>query len=239
MLLIPGSPLSPASEHPLDNPIWHALRTGNQALTRGDESVLVFPRDVGAFAGLAEYTPANLGRLHELTPAGEVVILFTPAAIAPPAGWRVNLHRDLLQLVYPHAAAPVAPADHLVALGEADVPAMLALTALTKPGPFLSRTIDFGGYYGVKHGGELVAMAGQRLQPSPYTEVSAVCTHPDYLGRGYAGQLVCYQLVRILAQGRVPFLHLYEDNTPAYRLYLKLGFVRRGLLQVYVLEKLA
>ncbi|QIX62694.1 GNAT family N-acetyltransferase [Hymenobacter sp. BT18] len=226
-------------EHPLDNPIWNALITGNQPLAIGGELARVLPRDVGAFAGLAEYSPRAFARLHELSPAGAPTILFTAEPITLPPGWQQRLHRELLQLVYPHAEAPVVESSHLVALQEEHIPAMLALTALTSPGPFLARTIAFGDYYGIFRDGQLVAMTGQRLQPSPYTEISAVCTHPAYLGHGYANQLVRHQIGRILAAGHTPFLHVYEDNLPAYPLYQKLGFQLRKRLRVYVLEKQA
>ncbi|RTQ46317.1 GNAT family N-acetyltransferase [Hymenobacter gummosus] len=224
-------------EHPLDNPIWNALLTGNAPLAIGDELARVLPRDVGAFAGLAEYSPRAFARLHELTPANGPVILFTAGPVELPAGWQPRLHRELLQLVYPQPAAPAVDTSQLVALHEQHVPAMRALTALTNPGPFLPRTIAFGNYYGIFHEGQLMAMAGQRLQPAPYVEISAVCTHPAHLGRGYAAQLLRHQLGLIQRAGRTPFLHVYEDNLPAYPLYLKLGFELRQRLHVYVLEK--
>ncbi|WP_180754582.1 GNAT family N-acetyltransferase [Hymenobacter sp. DG01] len=226
-------------EHPLDNPIWNALRTGNQSLAIGDELAWVLPRDVGAFAGLADYSPQAFHCLHELSPVGAPTVLFTPEPISLPPGWQLLLHKELLQLVYPHLEVPAVDSSNVVALQEPDVPAMLALTSLTNPGPFLPRTIDFGGYHGIFQDGQLVAMAGQRLQPSPYTEISAVCTHPAYLGRGYGHQLVRYQLGHILAAGNTPFLHVYEDNVPAYALYQKMGFQLRKRLHVYVLEKQA
>jgi predicted GNAT family acetyltransferase len=185
---------------------------------------------------MPDNSPRALAHLHELSPAGAPVVLFTPAPIAVAPGWKLLLHKELLQLVYPLPEAPAVDSSTLVALQEQDVPAMLALTALTNPGPFLPRTIAFGGYYGIFQS-QLVAMAGQRLQPSPYTEISAVCTHPEHLGKGYAHQLLCHQLGLILAAGRIPFLHVYEDNTRAYALYQKLGFVLRRQMHVYILEK--
>jgi predicted GNAT family acetyltransferase len=225
--------------HPLDNPIWHALRTGNEHLAIGDELARVLPRDIGAFAGLAEYAPPAWRRLHELSPAGAPTVLFTAEPLVLPVGWQLLLHRELLQLEYPQPEAPAVVDERLVALQDSDVPAMLALTALTNPGPFLPRTLAFGGYYGIYQAGQLVAMAGQRLRPAPYVEISAVCTHPAHLGRGYAGLLVRHQLSRLLAAGQTPFLHVYEDNTTAYALYQKLGFRLRKRLHVYVLEKQA
>jgi predicted GNAT family acetyltransferase len=223
-------------EHPLDNPIWHALQTGNQALALGDHQARLLPRDIGAFAGLADYSPSAFARLHELAAPAAPTVLFTANPIAVPVGWKLLLHRELLQLVYPLATAPAIDNPNLVALREEDVPAMLDLTALTNPGPFLPRTIAFGEYYGIYEDGQLVAMAGQRLQPLPYAEISAVCTHPGHLGKGYANQLMRLQLSRILAAGCTPFLHVYEDNTNAYALYQKLGFRLRKPIHVYVIE---
>lgn len=224
-------------KHPLDNPIWNALQTGNQALAVGDELVRGFPRDVGVFMGAADYSASSLTSLYERAPVEGPTVLFTAEPLVLPSGWQVQLHKELLQLVYPQAEVPAVDARRLVALQEKDVPAMLALTALTNPGPFLPRTIALGGYYGIFQDDQLVAMAGQRLQPEPYTEISAVCTHPEHLGKGYARLLVQHQLSRILAAGHTPFLHVYEDNTAAYALYRKLGFVLRRPLHVYVLEK--
>lgn len=196
---------------------------------------------MGAFAELAATSPEAFARLHELAPPAAPVVLFTAAPLSLPASWQLLLHKELLQLVYPLPTAPPPPlaAPGPVALHEADVPAMLALTALTNPGPFLPRTIDFGGYYGFFHNGQLVAMAGQRLQPLPYVELSAVCTHPEHLGQGYAHRLLLHQLSGMLAAGHTPFLHVYEDNAPACALYYKLGFELRRRLHVYVLEKRA
>jgi predicted GNAT family acetyltransferase len=114
---------------------------------------------------------------------------------------------------------------------------MLALTQLTKPGPFLTKTIDFGDYFGFFSEGKLVSMAGSRLSPSPYTEVSAVCTHPNFLGQGISKKVMPFVLHAIQQRGKIPFLHLYPDNTPALRLYTSLGFVSRAMLRVYLLEK--
>ncbi|WP_167855055.1 GNAT family N-acetyltransferase [Hymenobacter wooponensis] len=225
------------NHHLLDNPIWNALCTGNLSLSIGDKLARVMPRDMGAFAGLAEYSPEAFSRLHALSPSGAPTVLFTPEPLVIPVGWKLHLHKELLQLVYPLAEAPPVDNTGLVALQETDVPAMQALTALTNPGPFLARTIAFGGYFGIFQHRQLVAMAGQRLQPSPYTEISAVCTHPEYLGRGYARQLVQHQVRYILAAGNTPFLHVFEDNSRAYALYQQLGFRLRKQLHVYVLEK--
>ena len=135
---------------------------------------------------------------------------------------------------------PIAQAGATIQhLGEADVPAMLALTALTKPGPFLQHTIDFGNYVGIYEHGELVAMAGERLHLKGYIEVSAVCTHPDHLGKGYAAQLMTYSCEQIMKQGNIPFLHVKTDNLRAIRKYEQLGFTKRADFYFAVVKKKA
>ncbi|OUJ74768.1 GNAT family N-acetyltransferase [Hymenobacter crusticola] len=224
-------------EHVLDNPIWNALTTGNEHLAVGNGQARYLPKDIGAFAGLSNYSESAFASLHEIAPDGAPTVLFTAGAVSIPTGWKILVQKDLLQMVYPQPAAPALGHSELVALHNQDIPAMIALTALTNPGPFLTRTIEFGSYYGIFRDGQLVAMAGQRLQPTPYTEISAVCTHPNYLGKGYANQLLRHQIGLILAAGRIPFLHVFADNTNAWGLYEKLGFQTRKQLQVYVLEK--
>ena len=189
------------------------------------------------FAGLKNNSKSDLHALHALLPDKSLVVLFMPEESAIAAGWHIALKKELLQMVYSQQNSSIAKDTELIPLQDKDVPAMLALTALTNPGPFLDRTIAFGNYEGIFNGNNLVAMAGQRLQPDPYTELSAVCTHPDYSGMGYAAKLVRSQIQKILAVSRIPFLHVYPDNTAACRLYEKLGFRTRRQMLVYVLEK--
>lgn len=221
----------------LDNPIWHALQTGNQYLATGTEQAQYIRRDAGAFAGMPHNNIEELEALHGMIPKGEVVVLFTTGEIEIPGIWKTQLNRSLLQLAHMGPLRPFSAAGLIQPLSEALIPEMVALTALTKPGPFLPRTIDFGNYEGIFENGKLVAMAGQRLQPGCYTEVSAVCTHPQALGKGYAGLLLQSQVHHIKAMGRIPFLHVYPENTRAVALYQRLGFELRKEMRVYVLER--
>ena len=223
--------------HILDNPIWNALITSNTHLAYGSEQAKYLKREVGIFAGLKTNSESDLSNLQLLIPERSLVVLFTPEELSIQAGWQVVLQKAIFQMVYEQVDSPRVDDQELVRLHEQDIPAMLNLTALTKPGPFLSRTIEFGHYEGIYKGNNLVAMAGQRLQPDPYTEISAVCTHPDYTGKGYAAKLVCSQISQITTVSRIPFLHVNTNNTAAYRLYESLGFQIRKSMLVYVLEK--
>jgi predicted GNAT family acetyltransferase len=133
--------------------------------------------------------------------------------------------------------APAKAPFEVVALQEADAPQMLALATLTRPGPFSSATHRLGDFIGVKQDGVLVAMAGERMKPDGYTEVSGVCTHPDHRGQGYASGLMAIVARRILDRGETPFLHAYATNTGAIQLYEGLGFIIRRTVILTVLKR--
>lgn len=139
-----------------------------------------------------------------------------------PVGWEVTFDLAGVQLVDDSVAA--APDDEAVRLGPADVPEMLDLVARTQPGPFLPRTVELGTYLGIRRGGALVAMAGERLHPPGWTEISGVCSDPAFSGAGLAGRLVRAVAHGIRERGETPFLHAAATNTNAVRLYERLGF---------------
>jgi predicted GNAT family acetyltransferase len=117
-----------------------------------------------------------------------------------------------------------------------NVPAMIELARLTEPGPFQLRTIELGAFFGIFHGDGLMAMSGQRLSLPGFVEVSAVCTHPEARGRGYAPALMSRVMEHIRAQGKTPMLHSFSDNAPAIAVYRSLGFVFRRNFQLAVLR---
>ena len=217
--------------------MWNAAITGNSSIANGTETVKYFNRDMALFFGMKEFTEDNFRQLYGLTPFDELVATFTEAEIVVPANWKVIIKKEILQMVYEQAYPADEDTSSLIPLQDKDILAMLDLTALTKPGPFFPRTIDFGNYEGIFDGGQLAAMCGQRLQPDPYSEVSAVCVHPDHLGRGYAKLLIRNQLRKISKVARIPMLHLYADNVAACRLYENMGFTIRKQLLVYMMKK--
>lgn len=152
-----------------------------------------------------------------------------PAAVPPGAA---VAQRALCHQMIAEHLTPGDSAFEIVKLTEADAPEMLALATLTKPGPFFVRTHRLGDFVGVKQGGRLAAMAGERLRLPGYTEVSAVCTHPDFRGRGYAAGLMSVVTQAIVARGEIPFLHVYDRNESAIRLYENLGWRRRRAVTV-------
>jgi ribosomal protein S18 acetylase RimI-like enzyme len=225
-----------SNDHILDNPIWNALQTGDRTHAWGNEMVKGIDRSMGAFVGMVDQSEDAWRSLWELVPAGSVAVMFTTNKLDVPSNWKIGLERVLLQMVHVQEANSSSSNDLIRDIGEEDIPAMLTLTQLTKPGPFFQRTIDFGHYQGIFENGELVSMAGQRFKPDPFTEVSAVCTHPGSLGKGYAGKLIASQVSMIRNSGRIPFLHVYPDNKSAISLYRKLGFEVRKEMLVYVIS---
>ena len=153
-----------------------------------------------------------------------------------PAEFQVILAETGEQMIGTPADIPAGHVE-ILTLGAADVAEMMALTALTKPGPFSARTHELGTFLGIRVGGELVAMAGERMKPADYTEMTAVCVHPDHRGNGY-GQILLSAISRqIVARGEIPFLHVFTSNTSAIALYRRQGMEIRRQLHVTVLQK--
>lgn len=220
---------------PLDRPVWHTLTTRHAALAVGDAHAWRIDPRIGPFAAAADASAASLDALAAL--AGEDELWLIEADPLPhPAGVRVVRHAVLDQMVAEEVETPTASFEILM-LGEDDAADMLALATLTEPGPFRDRTHRLGGFVGVRDRGRLVAMAGERMKVPGFTEVSGVCTHPDYRGRGYAAQLMRAVAARILARGEAAFLHVYPSNAGAIALYRSLGFRRRAAIDMTVIVK--
>lgn len=213
----------------LDNPVWASLSGAHAHLAEGSGAGRRFPLDVSPFSGVADQaSPQGWSDLAEV--AGPSAVLVVPALVGPvPDGFSVSARLQGVQLVA-GPAFEAAASSRVVELGEDDVDAMLDLTARTKPGPFATRTRLLGRYLGLREEGRLVAMAGERLRPAGFTEISAVCTDPAARGRGYASLLVRAVAAGIVERGETPFLHAAAHNTSAIRLYEAMGFeLRREL----------
>jgi|SRR6185503_3180063 len=220
----------------LDNPAWGALISGNKNLAFGNDRVKYFDRDVSPFAALKENSTDNFKELYELIPHPAPLLIAVPKPLDIPAPWSQVRCIHGIQMICTPGPATVTSAK-LMPLTQMHVPQMLSLTQLTNPGPFGSGTIAFGHYEGVFEDGRLVAMAGQRFHVFDHMEISAVCTHPDYTGRGYAKQLLQSQIDRITAANGIPFLHVRRDNERAIAVYESLGFFTRTDIYFYVIKK--
>jgi ribosomal protein S18 acetylase RimI-like enzyme len=214
-----------AERSPLDNAVWHALTTDHQAFAEVAGAARRYHPDVSVFAAIDDAAGGAWDDLATLLGAEQPGALFRPGPVILPPGWTRHGGGEGHQMVLDHLAAVTIPDARR--LGAGDVGEMLALVELTRPGPFGVRTVELGDYFGVFEGDDLIAMAGERLRFPGYCEISAVCTHPEWRGRGLAAGLTALVAQRILGRGDTPFLHHAADNDPARRVYEALGFVFR------------
>lgn len=221
----------------LDRPIWSALSTRHLHLSLGGALARRYAKDVNAFASACDDTPAALGALVELVPPGESVFVLQVPDIVVPTGLSMVKAGRGVQMVATGRVSAVAPDEDLLKLTDADAPEMLALAALTEPGPFLARTHTMGRFLGIRIDGRLAAMAGERFSFPGHTEVSGVCTHPDFRHRGLARRLSTAVAAHIESRGERPFLHAWMTNKAAISLYESLGFETRAEVDVKVLRR--
>jgi GNAT superfamily N-acetyltransferase len=220
----------------LINPVYNALLSGDANFCNGNDNVKFFDKEVSPFAGFDEEYKNGFEDLHELLPQGRKILYANPKQIEIPKNWTLLAHVEGLQFVLDRHVPQEKFTKELIPLGEENIEAMITLTALTRPGPFDQRTIEFGHYFGIFEKEQLVAMTGQRLHIFNYTEISAVCTHPNFLGRGYAAALLHHQVELILKMGQTPFLHVRADNERAIKLYERIGFKVSRPMNFYFLR---
>lgn len=223
--------------HVLDNPAWNALSSGNKNLSNGNGKAKYFPKEVSPFVGMEENTPENFEILHDIVPAESISAVISPCEIVIPGSWKTVDFLKVQQMICETPAEQISGDEPLIPLSDQHIPAMLALTKLTVPGPFASRTIDFGHYVGIFNGDQLITMAGQRMHPYEFAEISAVCTHPDFTGRGLAKQLLSHHIRRIRETGGIPFLHVKSENARAIKVYEAMGFKARREMSFYIIKK--
>jgi len=221
--------------NPLDNPAWHALKDLQARQGESSARAARFAPDISPIGALLEPTRDALEELFVLC-GREPVVLLTPVRELPRSRFRTLRIVQVRQL----CAESACDADdvHASLLGNDDAADMVALATLTEPGPFARRTVELGTYYGVRDGGRLLAMAGERLKLPGWVEVSGVCTHPDGRGRGYARRLVARITNAIIARGDAAFLHVAvgsPSETTATRVYEQLGYRFRHELYVHAL----
>lgn len=206
----------------LDNPVWASLTGEHRRLAERHHRAARYHPDVAGFVALSD--PADPGAWADLAAlvGPGVTVALSGVRVTPPPGWTIGADLPGVQMV--DVSLRKRPDPEAMRLTRDDVPEILDLVERTRPGPFRPGTIELGTYLGIRHQGRLVAMAGERLHPPGWTEISAVCTDPEFRGRGLAGRLVSAVGAGIAARGEQALLHAWAGNVGAIRLYSALGF---------------
>lgn len=213
--------------HLLDNPIWNALETVHQAFAIGTPTVKKYAGERLPFMAMQHYDGLHLATIAPYCRRDEIMFI-KDALTTIPADWAIVDRINCLQMVYtPEAAALLPAVEKVVRLTAADQEELFELVQLVQPGFFNRNTAELGNYYGIRSEGKLVAVAGERFKLDGFTELSAICTHPEYTGKRYAQRLITVLCAEILNQGAVPFLHVVDSNTRAIQIYERMGFQKR------------
>jgi predicted GNAT family acetyltransferase len=221
---------------PLDRPVWASLTEHHAPSSEGNALARRFARDVNLFASARDDTPSAIEALAGLVKPGEsIYVLQVPKIVVPPGLVEVKAAKAVQMLASRSMKFETTP--DILTLTDDDAPEMLELATLTAPGPFLARTHTMGTFLGIRIGARLAAMAGERMRFPGYTEVSGVCTHPDFRARGLARRLSAAVVAGIVARGDQPFLHAWKTNHTAISLYEALGFEVRTEINAAVLTR--
>lgn len=224
------------SEQVLDNPIWESLASRHRSLAlREGGAAARYPAQVAPFLGVAQHGLEAQDALQALVPAGDTALVLGRAPTVS-AAWRLTHLADLAQMICERPVDAVE-GPQIVPLDEGRREDVLALTALVYPHYFRPRTMDLGRYFGIYQDGRLAAMIGERMGMDAYTEISAVCTHPDFNGRGYARRLLVFLSNDNHARGRIPFLHVSQENPRAIGLYEQNGYRLRREIPFWSLRR--
>lgn len=223
----------------LDNPIWNALITRDADYNIGSNNFAFFDAEMAPFIGMPNWDKNSQKQLIKKVDENRRWFLLISDDVQFIEDIEVVLRLPLYQFICTNLNEVPKPKKSLdmVKLDIQHIEEMINLTKLTKPGPFSYKTINFGGYYGLFEDGKLAAMGGERLHVDGYTEISAICTHPDYQGLGYAAKITHFLTLSALNSGFIPFLHARTDNVKAIELYKRLGFQIRKEIQFYIIKK--
>ena len=224
--------------HILSNPAWHSLAGPHSRYSSGTQGARRYAKGYSPIFGFADPSTADFTDVAPFCDVGEP--LYCVGWSGPtPDDWRLEIDTFGHQMMWQGKLPERDDALGAVRLGAQHVPQVMELVALTKPGPFAERTLELGEYYGIFEGERLVAMAGERLGTDEYREISGVCTHPDFQGRGLARRLVL-MLVRIeMLRGQNPFLHVLDYNHHARSIYQRMGFKVREAITFRLLRRTA
>ena len=222
-------------KHILERPAWSALTTRHAALSEGGDLARRYQPSIVPFAAARDDSEESLRALGELAGPDESLLVVQADEIVLPRGFGAVSAGFGVQMIL-RRTPPKVSDDRIERLTDADAPKMLELATLTKPGPFSLKAQSLGEFFGVKVDGRLIAMAGERMKQDGFTEVSGVCIHPDFQGRGLGKLLSVFMAHRVLERGETPYLHAYATNSAAIGLYESIGFELRSMMNVAVIR---
>ncbi|MFM0454657.1 GNAT family N-acetyltransferase [Paraburkholderia nemoris] len=225
-----------ATEEYLANPVWIALTEAPPAFVERREGAARYRPEFAPFGATQNYTAQSVSQVAAMLQPGQRLSFFTADKPNLPAGFDVVREAVANQMVAANRLT-VSSDERIVRLGADDAADMLRLAGLTEPGPFNARTNELGHFFGIREDGQLVAMAGERMTAGKYIEISAVCTHPEWRGRGLGRLLMEHLSAAIREREKVPFLHVFTNNVSAVRLYRELGFRVARTLQLTAIVK--
>ncbi len=225
-------------DHILDRPIWSALTAGHADLAEGGALARRYRPDIVPFAASRDASTESLAALAALPRPSEDMLLAEAGPLALPPGYVTMTTGTLVQMVLENTPATISD-DRIERLSQADAQEMLALATLTRPGPFTLGAQALGAFFGIRIDGRIAAMAGERMKQEGHAELSGVCSHPDFRGRGLARLLSVFVTHRILKRGETPYLHAYATNAAAIGLYQSIGFATRTTLNLAMIRKAA
>jgi len=211
------------SGHLLDNVVWHSLSGPHAKWSVGTDTARRYAPGFSPIAGFADPGRPSLDALAPYCAPGDRLYCDGWSG-AVPDGWQIEMESTMFRMVWDRGVPDATEGSEAVRLDPTHASQALELAVLTNPGPFGPRTIELGEYFGVFDGPRLVAMAGERLSAGAFREISGVCTHPDFQGRGLARHLMTGLIRRQMQRGETSFLHVVRDNVVAHDLYARMGF---------------
>jgi ribosomal protein S18 acetylase RimI-like enzyme len=207
----------------LDHIFWNTLTGPHAQFASGEGGARRYARGFSPILAFADPQQPDFAALAPYCEPGQHFYCDSWTG-APPAGWQIEAESTMFRMLW-NASLPTADtAPDAIALRPEHAGQALELATLCRPGPFGIRTIELGEYFGYFEGARLVAMAGERMHVAGLREISGVCTHPDYQGKGLARKLMAKLIHRQMARGETPFLHVMSTNAAAHQLYLRMGF---------------
>lgn len=216
--------------HKLDNPVWYSISETHKDFGINFGTIKFYHPDYCPFGGFMAFDNIE----QSISEYAKLANTFFIIGQKPTVPDSLQLKNELicLQMII-HYKIEAKIEDQIVKLEEGHLDDLLGLVKIVYPEYFKKKTASLGNYYGIYKNNQLVAVTGERMQMDDYIEVSAVITHPDHTGKGYAKQLVTHTVNAIFEQNKTPFLHVSESNIGAIKLYEKLGFQTRTKISIW------